>query len=250
MVDHPPHLASKAGIADRVPPRLGTPLPGAFAATAAAGASLAALGPALGDATAVAAGLTLFLAGAAAVISTLGRGYPHAEFGPANTVTLGRMALVAVLFGAALAPPAPASWALAGLASAALALDGVDGWLARRTGLVSGFGARFDMEVDCALALVLAFLAFQSGKVGAWVLLLGLARYLFWAASLARPWLAEPLPERLSRKVVCVVQILVLIALVSPAVGAAIAPALAAATLACVAWSFAVDIRYLRCARA
>ena len=44
---------------------------------------------------------------------------------------------------------------MAALAGFALALDGVDGHLARRFDQVSDFGARFDMEVDAALILVL-----------------------------------------------------------------------------------------------
>ena len=40
--------------------------------------------------------------------------------------------------------------------SVALALDGVDGQVARRTGTVSALGARFDMEVDAFLVLVLS----------------------------------------------------------------------------------------------
>ena len=37
---------------------------------------------------------------------------------------------------------------LVALAAVALVLDAVDGRVARRTGTVSPFGARFDMEVD------------------------------------------------------------------------------------------------------
>ena len=36
----------------------------------------------------------------------------------------------------------------AALVAAALSLDAVDGWLARRCGVASRFGARFDLEVD------------------------------------------------------------------------------------------------------
>ena len=42
------------------------------------------------------------------------------------------------------------------LSSVALALDGVDGWVARRTRTVSALGARFDMEVDAFLVLMLS----------------------------------------------------------------------------------------------
>ena len=44
------------------------------------------------------------------------------------------------------------------------ALDGVDGWLARRSGIASAFGARFDMEIDALLILVLAVLAWRSAR--------------------------------------------------------------------------------------
>jgi phosphatidylglycerophosphate synthase len=36
------------------------------------------------------------------------------------------------------------------LSTAVLMLDGVDGRVARRTGSQTGFGARFDMELDAA----------------------------------------------------------------------------------------------------
>ncbi len=50
----------------------------------------------------------------------------------------------------------------------ALALDAVDGWIARRTHTVSELGARFDMEVDAFLLLVLsAYVAQDLGLVGA-----------------------------------------------------------------------------------
>ena len=73
--------------------------------------------------------------------------------------------------------------ALVGLAVVALVLDGVDGWVARRTGTVSALGARFDMEVDAFLILVLS--VYVAGSVGPWVLAIGAARYAFWAAGAA-----------------------------------------------------------------
>ena len=45
---------------------------------------------------------------------------------------------------------------LVGLTAVALALDGVDGRVARRTETVTAVGARFDMEVDAFLILVLS----------------------------------------------------------------------------------------------
>ena len=57
------------------------------------------------------------------------------------------------------------------LATVALVLDGVDGRVARRTGTVSAFGARFDMEVDAFLILVLSVCV--AAQVGWWVLAIG-----------------------------------------------------------------------------
>ena len=42
------------------------------------------------------------------------------------------------------------------LAIAVTVLDGADGWLARRSGVSSAFGARFDGEVDAFLILALS----------------------------------------------------------------------------------------------
>ena len=243
MTDPSLQIARPTG-GSSAPGREASPYPGAILAIAGCATLAHALARPLVEMQAVVVVLATFLAGSAIAVLGLARGYPHTEFGAANTVTLVRLLLVSVLVGALVGGGA-GGWGVPAVAMGALALDGVDGWLARRSGLVSRYGARFDMEVDCALALVLALLAFGSGEVGAWVLALGLARYLFWMASLALPWLRGALPDRRSRKAVCVVQILVLIAVASPPVGAPLATVLAAAALAFVGWSFAADIRHL-----
>ena len=48
-----------------------------------------------------------------------------------------------------------------------------DGPAARRSGIASRFGARFDMETDALMILVLAVLAWRWDRAGAWVLLPG-----------------------------------------------------------------------------
>jgi phosphatidylglycerophosphate synthase len=60
-----------------------------------------------------------------------------------------------------------------------LLLDLLDGWLARRRGLTSEFGALFDMETDAFFVLVLALILFSRGIAGAWVIMAGLWRYLY-----------------------------------------------------------------------
>ncbi|PQO22017.1 CDP-alcohol phosphatidyltransferase [Rhodobacteraceae bacterium WD3A24] len=181
------------------------------------------------------------------MLAALARTYPHGRLGLGNLVTLVRAALVAVLAGLLIGPGAPAgpSWAALALAGMALALDGADGWAARRAGLVSRFGARFDMEVDVALALVLALLAWQSGKAGVWVLGLGLMRHTFLLAGLLWPALRAPLPDSRLRKGVCVVQIGVLTALLAPPLTPPLSQWTAAGALALLGLSFARDVAWL-----
>jgi len=180
--------------------------------------------------------------GAAAVWGFAAR-YPHQQMGLCNVVTLSRLAMTAALFGA-LFQSAPAIGSVLALAAVAFALDGVDGWLARRAQLTSAFGARFDMEVDSAFALVLACLAVQGG-LNPLVILLGLPRYIFGGAQLMFPWLNGPLPERFSRKLICVLQIAALIVLLFPWLLPGLRHAIAGLAGALVIWSFLMDIRVL-----
>lgn len=172
------------------------------------------------------------------------------KFGPANTVTAIRAAMVslvaaAVLFAEMHRADAAVHWALAVLAALALALDGVDGYLARRFRQESELGARFDMEVDAFLILCLSAAAWQLGKAGPWVLLIGLMRYGFVAAQYVEPRLAAPLPPSFRRKLVCVVQVVALCVLMLPVITAPLSVWIAALALAALAWSFAVDTLYL-----
>ena len=190
---------------------------------------------------------TAFTAATGVFAVLLWRRHPHPRLGAANAVTIVRMAIVALLLGVVISagPLADAAVVLTvGAGALALALDGVDGYLARRQGTASPFGASFDMEVDAAFGLVLALLA-MHGPAGAIALLLGLPRYLFAIAALFAPWLNGPLDERYSRKVVCVVQLIALLTLQLPFLPPAVAVALVAATGLSLAWSFGVDVRAL-----
>ncbi|MBM9595385.1 CDP-alcohol phosphatidyltransferase family protein [Rhodobacteraceae bacterium MCCB 386] len=176
--------------------------------------------------------------------------YPHERLGLCNVVTHFRSTLVA-LAAAPLAVPAAfhaqerLAWTALSIAVVALALDGFDGWLARRSGLSSDFGARFDVEVDAALALILALLVWQADKVGPWIMVLGLARYAFVAGVGLVTWLRAPLPPRLRRKVICVVQLGALIALLAPPVQPPFAQLLASVAALLLVWSFSMDIAWL-----
>lgn len=192
----------------------------------------------------LAVGLTVYGAASWIAGAALIRTYPHAVLGLCNMVTLVRMVIVTALAGG-LVVPQSSSWGLFAIAAFALALDGVDGWLARRQHLASSFGARFDMQVDAAFALVLALHAALGANANALVLLLGVPHYLFVAATLALPWLGRPLPERFSRKLVCVVQIALLIALQVPVLAPSLFGPLIIGVGGALVWSFGRDIIWL-----
>ncbi|MDO9524868.1 MAG: CDP-alcohol phosphatidyltransferase family protein [Gemmobacter sp.] len=182
--------------------------------------------------------------GVALAFILLQRGFPYQTLGFCNAVTLTRLALAAALL-APLAHPTVVPWALFAVAATALSLDGVDGWLARREGRVSDFGARFDMEVDSALALILALNAWAAGTMGPLVLLIGLPRYVFVAAALGLPWLKQALPDRFGRKAVCVAQIAALIGLQLPGLPSDLGLALVVTVAAALLWSFGRDVAWL-----
>jgi phosphatidylglycerophosphate synthase len=168
-----------------------------------------------------------------------------APLGPADWVTLIRAALtagVAVLAFAALGGHALVVPAVT-LAAVALALDGVDGWVARRTDTASARGARFDMEVDAALILALSIAAVPT--VGVWVLAIGSARYGLVAAAALWPWLSAPMPARHWRKFVAAVQGVVLTVVIGDVLSPGGQRALAAAALALLAVSFGTQVRWL-----
>lgn len=126
--------------------------------------------------------------------------------GPADRVTLTRAVLacgVAALTADSFGGRTPVAIFVA-LSTIALILDGVDGKVARRTGTTSAFGARFDMEVDSFLVLVLSVYVGQT--MGWWVIAFGAARYVFVAASWALPWLRVSLPPRYWAKVVAAIE--------------------------------------------
>lgn len=173
-----------------------------------------------------------------------------ARFGYANGVTAIRAAIVCIVGAAVfLADDLHASasllWTITGLSVTAFVLDGLDGYLARRFGHESELGARFDMEVDALLILILSAAALILEKAGWWVLLIGLMRYLFVLAQQIAPRLRAELPPSMRRKVVCAVQVGILCALLLPAAVPPFSDLAAASALALLSYSFAADIAHL-----
>ena len=173
-------------------------------------------------------------------------------FGAANWVTFARALFAVALFAFALgailqAMPVTheARWLIVAAASISLALDGVDGYLARRFDQVSTFGARFDMETDALTMLALAIAVWAAGQAGAWVLASGAMRYIFILAGLLWPALAAPLPPRKRRQTVCVIQLIALVVALVPIVPLSVGSAVCLAGLILLGYSFGVDLVWL-----
>ena len=101
---------------------------------------------------------------------------PSGRFGLGNAVTTLRFALASAI---GLVPDTVPTWALGLTVLAIFALDGIDGWLAKRAGDASEFGAHFDMETDSYLVLLVGLELYTRGRFGAWVLGPGLLHYLY-----------------------------------------------------------------------
>jgi phosphatidylglycerophosphate synthase len=240
----PPRPALRAPIA--APPRRGPDLAvGALCAAAVAAATCWLLGLPTSHLVET---MGLYVVLAALILRHLTPRHGQVGIGPANRVTLARATLVLPLAALALHPrPLDAlgyAWIVA-LAIAAMALDGLDGKVARRTGTSSAFGARFDMELDALLLMSLSVQLWQSGKIGSWVILIGGLRYLFVLAGLVWPALQGELPPSLRRKSVCVWQGVALLLALTPVTSPALAALVAGTALALLVWSFGVDVRWL-----
>ena len=114
---------------------------------------------------------------------------------PCRSVLPGGVALADALTGvrfvllalaAASIPRAPAAWVLAAF-TVNVALDALDGFVARRLGETTAFGAALDREVDAFFVLV-AYLHFPlDGWLGGWVLLAGVLPYAYRLFASATP---------------------------------------------------------------
>jgi phosphatidylglycerophosphate synthase len=198
----------------------------------------------LGDAGWV-VGLTCAVITAAALAHGLSR-YGSDRLCLADWVTLARATLaigVAALVANSLHRHAPVTM-LVSLTALALALDAVDGWVARRTRTTRTLGAQFDAEVDAFLILVLS--VYVARSAGAWVLAIGAARYVFLAVGWVLPWMREPLPPRHWRKVVAATQGIVLAVAAADILPRSLTQATLVAALVLLAESFGRDVWWLR----
>ncbi|MCL7929843.1 CDP-alcohol phosphatidyltransferase family protein [Halomonas sp. ATCHA] len=174
------------------------------------------------------------------------RFWPHGALGWANRVTLVRSALIALIAGGLIANVSVVGqWQWLGIAAAALLLDGVDGFVARSTHCESDFGARFDMELDALLILLLCLALITTAELAPWVLLIGAMRYGFVLASNIYPWLKAPLFPSWRRKAVCVWQVAALLLALTPLTPSDVSALFALSALITLVYSFGVDMWWL-----
>ena len=230
------HAAGQAMRSIRLAATLGMPATATLLGVVSATAGLGVAGWIAGLATGAAA---------TALIATARARSDQPAMLPADWVTLTRALLIAGVAGlVADSFGRPESiTALVTLSIVALALDAVDGQVARRTGTANPVGGRLDGEVDAFLILVLSIAVSQV--YGSWVLVIGAARYALLLAGWLIPWLAAPLPPRYWRKVVAAVQGIVLTVAISGQLSRLAGMIAVAAALLLLAESFGRDVIWL-----
>jgi phosphatidylglycerophosphate synthase len=155
------------------------------------------------------------------LVQSWGSWTPTGQLGIANLVTTLRLVLTcALLVGSTRLPDA----ILVVTALSILILDGIDGWLARRFGAASEFGARYDVEADALFVIALAVILLSRGAAGPWVLIAGLWRYFYILIRLVLPSPIEA-PRTLFGRVSYVVMLVsfILAVIVPPAWSARLA---------------------------
>jgi phosphatidylglycerophosphate synthase len=121
--------------------------------------------------------------GPSVVTASIAMGWCWLSYGPergwrvglANLVTAAR--LFAVLLTLIVAADS-GGW-VGAIAALVYAFDGLDGWIARRRGEVSSFGAQFDMETDSQIIMLLCVYLVVRVGYGPWVLAIGAMRYVY-----------------------------------------------------------------------
>ena len=157
-------------------------------------------------------------------------------FGLANAVTLVRGVLFAVVTGFALVPPGTdLGWVPAVAYGTGVALDGLDGTVARTVGEETPLGERLDMAFDTFGFVVAPLVAVAWRALPVWYLSLSAARYVYRGGLAWRRFAGRPLfdpPDSDVGRYLAGVQMVFLTAALSPAVPRSLSLTLAPIVLA------------------
>ncbi len=127
-----------------------------------------------------------------------GKWTPSGRFGIANTITVARIFVIAGFGHAFDAFSRPLFF---GLVILIWIIDGLDGWIARKTNSASEFGARLDSETDAYYIMILSLLLMINDIVGPWVLIAGLWRFFYAGLIAVIPSRGEVPRSRFARSV-------------------------------------------------
>ena len=177
------------------------------------------------------------------VFSLVREYHPFLKFGFANYITMVRASLV-VLVASFIGESETTfvAWVATVIAMSIVVLDGLDGWLARRSKMVSAFGARFDVETDALLIMTMSVLVWQHEKVGMWVLLGGFMRYAFVFTGLLLQWVAAELTPTRRAKIMSVCYMVGLSVALLPFVMKPFSVIVVGSSLLALTFSFAIDV--------
>ena len=111
-----------------------------------------------------------------------------------TTLTWLRILLIPVFVGVYYLPdawlaPAGKNWLAMGIFAVAAVTDWLDGWLARRLGLTSAFGAFLDPVADKLMVAAALILLVALGRADAYLAIIIIGREI--AISALREWMAE-----------------------------------------------------------
>lgn len=173
---------------------------------------------------------------------SLSRRDPWTRADDLTTVRLGLIVMVCAVFLAG--GGSGFSWPAVALGGTALAMDGLDGKVARRAGSTRA-GALYDETVDALFILILSVALVDLW--GPWCLIPGLLYYVFHLVAAFRSAWRQRLPASLSRRVIAAAQGILLLMAGTPV--AVAVPALGvlcvAAAVVSVLYSFGRDIVWL-----
>lgn len=168
--------------------------------------------------------------------TTAGRVRPGELVGLANALTILRGSCYAVVAGFLVVPPGTTlAWVPALCYGGGVALDKLDGTVARTVGEETRLGERLDMAFDTFGFVVAPLLAVLWGRLPVWYLSLSAARYVFKAGVAWRRRRGRPvfdLPESSLRKVLAGTQMAFLSVVLVPVVPVDLAWTVAPAVLA------------------
>lgn len=163
----------------------------------------------------------------------------------ADDLTTLRLGLIVIVTALILVGDGPGfSWSAVALGGAALAMDGLDGKIARSTGSTRA-GALYDETVDALFILILSVALVALW--GPWCLIPGLMYYVFHLVAALRPAWRRRLPPSLSRRVIAAAQGILLLVAGTP-IAVAVPPfgvLCVAAAVVSVLYSFGRDIAWL-----